>query len=452
MKIDMPRFILAGTGSGSGKTLLTCALLLAFKKKNYKPASFKCGPDYLDPLFHTQVLGIASSNLDLFLCGEKAVKYLMAENFKANDLAIIEGVMGLYDGLGGGDEYSTNHLARSTKTPTVLVVNTRGMALSLGAILYGFKNFRPNTIKGVIFNQCSEKTYPMYKEIVEKELGLRVFGFLPTMPEAKIASRKLGLEMPTKFCELKNNLDKVADQALKSIDMESLGELARSAITLECSNIKFNKIAKLKIAVAQDSIFCFHYQDNFKLLEKMGAELEFFSPAQDSSLPKGACGLILGGGYIEDNAQSLAKNTPMMQAIKEVHAKGLPIIAEGGAYIYLCKSYKNLLGEEFPMLGLVETKSYESPSLKRFGYSTLKAQGDSFLCSKGAEIRVHEFHYSDSEDNGAFFKACKANGDSWLSTHVQGNLLAGFPYFHLWGSPFIAEAFIKSCASYKNKV
>lgn len=451
MKVKTPRLMFAGGSSGSGKTTLTCAFLAALKNRGLTPAAFKCGPDYIDPMFHTMALGISSRNLDIFMCGEESVKYLLTENGLGKDISVIEGVMGLYDGLGQSQHCSSNHLAMLTGSPTVLVVSGSGQSLSLAAQLFGYLKFRPNTVKGVVFNQTSEKMYQFYKKMLEDELGLASYGYLPKMPDAGIKSRHLGLVTPAEICDIQNRLGKLGRAAEGGLDIDGLLGLARSAGSLHYPNINIRGEAEVSVAVAYDKAFCFYYEDNFDLLRRMGAKLEFFSPLRDSYLPQNVDGLILGGGYPEEHAAALAANATLLKNIKTAVRCGLPVFAECGGFMYLCRSLSDRQGASHPMLGLIDADTWMTTSLKRFGYVTLTAEADTAFCRCGDSFNAHEFHYSDSSDNGAAFRAVKANGLDWRCIHNQGRIFAGYPHVHFWGAPELARSFVGECAAYKRE-
>jgi cobyrinic acid a,c-diamide synthase len=282
---NFARIMIAGTGSSCGKTTVTCVILKALVNRNIKTAAFKCGPDYIDPMFHTEIIGTSSRNLDTFLCGENAVKYLYSKNSKQADISVVEGVMGFYDGMGNDGSYSSYAMSKLTGTPVVLVVNGKGMSLSIVAMIKGYVDFMPNNIKGVIINDIYPGTYPMYKEMIEELTQLKVLGFLPSLPEAMIESRHLGLITAGEIENLHHKLNLLANSVEKYIELDSLLELAKTAQPLEYEPIDITSInikenmdyEKQKagsstypstqsrnyccnIAVAKDEAFCFYYQ------------------------------------------------------------------------------------------------------------------------------------------------------------------------------------------------
>ncbi len=443
--------MIVGTGSGSGKTTITCAILQALVNRGLKPASFKCGPDYIDPMFHSEVIGTKSGNLDLFLCGEKTVKTLFVRNAAGYDLSVIEGVMGMYDGLSGRtDECSSNHLAMVTQTPEILVMDAKGMSLSAAAIIKGFLDFKKNNIKGVILNNITSGTYLLLKGLIEEIAGIRVFGYLPPVKEALIESRHLGLVTAGEITNLQTKLDLLASAAAASIDIDGLIGLAEEYAPFSYEEMKLKSgppPKPVRVAVAMDKAFCFYYHDSLELLRELGAILVPFSPLSDAILPEDVGGLILGGGYPEEYAKELSNNETMLRSVKSAVDHGIPTLAECGGFMYLQESITDRAGIEHKMAGVLPGRARMTKKLSRFGYLTLTAQRDNLLCRAGDEINAHEFHYSDSEYNGADFKA-QNGARHWDCIYADKNLFAGYPHLHLWGNPAFAESFVDSCSNY----
>lgn len=449
-----PRVLLAAAASGSGKTTVTCAVLRALKNRGVRAAAFKCGPDYIDPMFHREVLGVPSTNLDLFLLQEQTVRSLLCENAQEADIAVLEGVMGYYDGIGMTDRISSYHMACVTKSPVVLLVDARGAALSLLAQIEGFLKYRPDSrIAGVIFNRLSPTQYPALKEHVEQDLGIASLGFLPKMPEAVLESRHLGLVTAEEVRGLQNKLDMLALQAEQNIELDRLLALAKRAEPLSVGRQEIPVISKgLRIAVARDKAFCFSYPDSIRLLQKMGAELCFFSPLEDEKLPEGCSGILLCGGYPELFARELEANVCMRAQIKHAVHNRMPCIAECGGFLYLHESIEDETGIPYRMSGALPVKGKRTGRLQRFGYATLTAKESNLLCDKGETIPVHEFHYWDSTDCGASFRARKAsNGTEWDCVFASGTLYAGYPHLHFCSNPRIAVSFLQRCQSYQEE-
>lgn len=454
-KVNLPRLMLTGTGSGTGKTTVCCAVLQALINRGLRLAAFKCGPDYIDPMFHSEIIGASSGNLDLFLCPEPTVRHLFADNAAGADLSVIEGVMGMYDGLGGtSGQASSNHLAMVTATPEVLVVNARGMSLSAAAVLRGFRDFDENNLQGVIFNQISPGSYPMLKAVAEERAGLKAYGFLPPVPEASVGSRHLGLVTAAEIADLKGKMNRLAAAAEATLDLDGLLALARRWAPFTYAPPEtMQAVTKepVPVAVAMDRAFCFYYRDSLMLLERLGVRLIPFSPLSDAALPPGAAGLLLGGGYPEEYAESLAANASMRESVRAAVAGGLPTLAECGGFMYLQQGIEDLSGRVYPMAGVLPGCSRMTGKLSRnFGYITLRAKRDNLLCPAGGEISAHEFHYSQSEQCGEDFEARKGQR-RWDCVHADENLFAGYPHLHLWGNPDFVRSFVWRCADYVKK-
>lgn len=447
-EVRIPRFMISAPGSGSGKTTIVCALLKALMNKGHRVAAFKSGPDYIDPMFHSKVIGAKSRNLDVFMLGKEIVPYLVAKNAKEADVAVFEGAMGFYDGMGKTVEASAYDLAVTCDTPVILVVNGKGAALSIAAAIKGFKEFRSDShIVGAIINNVNPMSYMFYKDVIEKETGVKLLGYFPVMQNCGFESRHLGLVTAEEIGDLQQIVERLAEQAAKSIDLDGLMELAQAASPLTYKEQNIEPVGRVKLAIAQDKAFCFYYQDALDLLCELGAELVPFSPINDAHLPE-CHGLILGGGYPELYAQQLADNKTMLQDIKAALGKGLPCFAECGGFMYLLERYVD--GEKiYDWVGAIEGQSAMTSKLTRFGYVNITANEDNVLCPKGGKINAHEFHYSDSTNNGSGFVICKASGKGqWEGAHTTAAMYAGYPHMHLWGNTEFARSFVEHCREY----
>ena len=452
------RILLAAGASGSGKTLITCGLLQALVNRGLKTASFKCGPDYIDPMFHSRVIGAKSRNLDTFFTDSETTKYLFCENAADCDISVMEGVMGFYDGVAGTTtKASAYDLASVTDTPVILIVNSRGMSVSLAAYVKGFMEYRKDShIQGVIFNQMSPMLYPRMKELLEKELNIKVLGYVPKMDDCVIESRHLGLVLPDEIPELKENLHRLAEVLEKTLDIDAILQLAESARELSAKEPRIDFCLKhpLRIGVAEDEAFCFFYEDNFRLLRKMGAELVHFSPIRDKKLPVGLDGLLLYGGYPELNGEALERNASMKEEIAQAVKQGMPCMAECGGFMYLHEQMEDMGGVFRKTCGVIPGKCFRTPRLTRFGYITLTARKPVFgrSAEEIGEIPAHEFHYFDSENCGSDFHAAKPlSKRGWDCMHSSSNLLAGYPHIYYYGNPQIPRAFLMKCLEYHNK-
>lgn len=464
--MKIPRILLAAGASGSGKTLITCGLLQVLVNRGKKAVSFKCGPDYIDPMFHSRVIGTKSRNLDTFFTSREITNYLLAENAADCDIAVIEGVMGFYDGVGGiTDKASAYDLADTTDTPVIFIVNSRGMSSSLAAYVKGFLEYRKNSrIQGVILNQMSPMLYPRMKKLLEEEPGVQVLGYVPKVEDCVIESRHLGLVLPDEIPELKSRLERLANVLEKTLDIDAILEMAESASPLEFTGLtehvfEWHLPEKVRIAVADDEAFCFFYEDNFRLLQNMGAELVPFSPVHDGKLPENLDGLLLYGGYPELNVQLLEKNHMMREDIARAVQSGMPCLAECGGFMYLHEEMEGMDGNFYHMAGVIPGKVYRTPKLSRFGYITLERNdngtdlsADFFHNENPGKIPAHEFHYFDSENCGNAFHASKpASTRGWDCMHSSGRLLAGFPHLYYYANPRVPQTFLKKCLEYKKE-
>lgn len=452
MSYHIPRILIAGTNSGCGKTTITCGILNALMKRGYSLSSFKCGPDYIDPMFHSRVIGAKSSNLDLFFCEENLVKGLLYEQSKMSEIAVIEGVMGYYDGSTiNSSEGSSHHIASVTNTPVILVFNCKGMANSILAMIKGFLTYEPkHQVAGIILNQIAESVFPAIKEEIEKEFGHKavVLGGIPRLPvECQFESRHLGLVTADEIQGLQEKLNLLSSIIEKHIDIDQLIHIANQAeqFMIQANWLGINKnTQKVNIAVAYDKAFCFYYAENLSLLELLGAKLHYFSPIADKKLPEGMDGLILGGGYPELYKKELTENEEMRTSIKKALLQGLPCIAECGGFMYLNQEIE---GEE--MVGYLSGSCKNQNKSVRFGYVTLRANKDQLLTKVGEEIRGHEYHYYDCTENGTDFTATKKNGTGWELGISSDNLYAGYAHLHFYSNISAAKNFVSRCASYK---
>ena len=449
--MNIPRLLLCAPASGSGKTTMTCALLQALVDRGRNPTAFKCGPDYIDPMFHSRIIGAKSCNLDLFFLGEETVRHLLAANSRGSGLALMEGVMGYYDGIAMSHRASAYHLAQVTATPAVLVVDGRGSALTAAAVVQGVKTFRPDSrIQGVLLNRISPARYPEFKESIERETGVTVYGFLPNMPDCRLESRHLGLITADEVAGLKQKLRALAEQAEQNVDIDGLLALAAAAPDWECPPIALPSAVPGRpvIAVARDRAFCFYYADGLELLERLGARLEEFSPLADKGLPEGTCGLYLGGGYPELYGKQLEDNLPMREAVRSAVAGGMPTVAECGGFLYLNRTLADADGRhQRQMAGAFPARAWNTGGLRRFGYITLTAKADGLLCKAGQTIPAHEFHHWDSDAPGQGFWAQKPmSSRGWHCGWHTPTLYAGFPHIHFWACPQAARNFVAAAA------
>ena len=457
--MKLPRVMLAAPASGSGKTLITCGLLQAIVNRGISAASFKCGPDYIDPMFHTKVIGTPSRNLDTFFVGRDMLRYLFARQAAKAKLSVLEGVMGYYDGAGGITARASSYdVARATDTPVILIINARGMSLSVLPFIKGFLEYRPDScIRGVILNQTSAFMYHQLKPRIEEELHIGVYGYVPRTEECVIESRHLGLITPEEIRDLKERLTKLAGVLEETLDIDGILALAEAADDFTWQEPKELRalLAKnsgkenVRVGVARDAAFCFYYEDNLELLRDLGAQLVEFSPLSDRKLPEHLQGLYFGGGYPELYAETLSKNKEMLLSVREAIAGGMPYLAECGGFLYLHDAMEDMNGNLWPMAGVISAQAYRTKKLGRFGYITLSAQKEQIFGGRGCSIKGHEFHYFDSSRNGDAFCAKKPYREkSWNCILADARSAAGFPHLYYYANPEFAANFVETCRRY----
>ena len=479
----MKKLLIAAPKSGSGKTILTCGLLELLKRKEIPTASFKCGPDYIDPLFHKRIIGVESRNLDSFFETQEGLKKVFSKSCQGKEegLALVEGVMGYFDGLAGIlPDASTYEIAGILNIPVILVVDDRGASLSLAALIKGFLEYFPSggrygcrekksRIKGVILNRVSPGIYPELKKKLEEELGILVAGYIPNLDFLHIESRHLGLVLPHEIADLQEQMGKLSDALEKSLDLEMIFKIAEEG-EKEGEPESFRKPgqnsekkqAPFRLGVARDEAFCFYYHENLKAMEEAGAQLTEFSPLHHKELPKDLDGLLIGGGYPELYAGELAENESMKVSIYEAAQKGMPIHGECGGYLYLLEYLESTEGISYPMAGIFKGIGKKGRSFGNFGYITLTAKEDMAFFSKGTKIRGHEFHYwqaiamekGQERDRNSLFPARMqaekpAGKRSWQAMEQKGNTLAGFPHFYYPSCPEFTENFAAACLKFQ---
>ena len=475
--MKIPRIMLAAPASGSGKTLITCGLLQAFKNRGVHPVSFKCGPDYIDPLFHTQVLGIPSRNLDSYFTGRELTKALFCKNAAQADLAVMEGVMGFYDGVAGiTTQASSWELADITDTPVILVVNMRGMSRSVVALIRGFLQMEKKShICGVILNQTSEVMCEDLRPLIEENCKIPVLGYVPKVAECVIESRHLGLVTPTEMTDLQERIEKLAEILEKTLDLDKILTVAAGASMLQEQKMEdfypelqvateenCKESGKeqnqsqgehpVRIGVARDEAFCFYYEDNLDLLRAMGAQIVPFSPLHDAKLPENLHGLLIGGGYPELYAKQLSENETMKESFRRQIEAGMPYLAECGGFMYLHETMEDMKRERWQMVGVLPGHAFYTGKLGRFGYVELTAQKEQILGEAGETIRAHEFHYFDSSENGDAFRAQKPRRKrGWDCMQASETHAAGFPHLYYYSNPAFAANFVKACRNWEQE-
>jgi cobyrinic acid a,c-diamide synthase len=473
--INAKRIMIAAAGSHSGKTTITCALLKALSEKGYRPVSFKCGPDYIDPLFHKKVLGVDSRNLDTFLAGREGIKEVFSRC--GDGFAVIEGVMGIFDGNSPeSTEGSCYEVAQILDTPIVLVVDASGMGRTVISLIKGIlSDDRHQLIKGIILNKISEGFYRRLLPVLEKELSLmgsdvRVLGFFPKNEEISIGSRHLGLMLPGEILDLKKKITLAAEALSRNVNLESLLGIMRNALPIEYNDkedlvylenmpSQSTECGKgLTLAVAYDEAFCFYYRENLELFQKEGVEISFFSPLRDEKLPEKCDGILLGGGYPENYLKELSANKSMLSSIRNAVDREIPSLAECGGFMYLHERLTDISGESFCLAGVIKGECQYTGHLVRFGYMQIESfkglgkGNDSDPLLKGlVGMRGHEFHYYDSTMNGVCFTAGKPGKDiTWDCMVSARNGIWGFPHFYYGSDPMFVRMFIERMKEVKN--
>lgn len=465
--MGIPGIMIAAPASGSGKTSAACGLMAAFGSRGLKVRSCKCGPDYIDPMFHREVLGVDSENLDLFFSKPEELRESFRRHTTGADLTVVEGVMGYYDGMGlDTDRGSSYEVASVLNLPVILVVPCRGAALSLAASVRGMLAFRKESnIRGILLNRVSGMLYPRLKQMLESELkqagyDIPVVGYMPEDEAFRLESRHLGLITPQEIEGLRGQTARAGEILAGTADLDLILQIAeKGAANGETAEEDRSETGdkpvfgtgenRVRIGIARDKAFCFYYKDNLELLEKLGCEPVPFSPLSDPRLPDGLSGLIFGGGYPELYGRTLAENKGLLQEIHSLIEDGIPCLAECGGFMYLHEELEDREGQVWKMTGNIKGRTWPVGRLVRFGYVKImpeEARTEAGYLFPGEEIRGHEFHYWDSTDSGSDCLAVKPDGRrSWQCIHMDGNLFAGYPHLYLPSLPAFAERFVRRC-------
>lgn len=463
-------FCIAGTNSGAGKTTVTLGLLRALKRRGVRVAPFKCGPDYIDTAFHRASCGTPSRNLDTWMFPGR-LSYSFEAGIKDKGCAVIEGVMGLFDGAKPGKPTgSTADVAGKLKVPILLVVNARGMAGSISAIVKGYCTYRPEIkIIGVIANNVSSERHA---EILKQSLKIDklppLLGWFPRDDKLKLPERHLGLVPVFENKKTEDWFDRLADICEKHVEIDSI--LKMSVISCQSPVVREQKLEKstgnhpiiqssshpVRMGVAYDDAFNFYYEDNFDALMKAGFEIAFFSPLKDKALPKGIKFLYMGGGFPEVFAGRLSKNSSMLKSISEFASSGAPIFAECGGFMYLSESIF-CGGRKYNMAGVIPCRIRMESKLHALGYRQIKLTQSSFLGKKGTRLRGHEFHWSSAEltspDITPAFEVRGTRSDAkWAPAGIKvNNIIASYTHIHFLSNPSITKNIYKSLKNAPDK-
>lgn len=436
----MNGFILAGTNSGCGKTTITLGLMALLKSMGMKVAPFKAGPDFIDPAFHEKAIGGTSYNLDSYLLPREVLQQHFQEKISGKEIAVVEGVMGLFDGMGEKGEGSASDLACILNLPVILAVNCKGASQSVVATVHGFATLDPSVkVAGVILNHIpNHEHYLFLKKLIEEKTGITCVGYLPTRSDVALESRHLGLVQATEVNALSEKINHLTTLFEQTIDLDILLKVTQlpEAFAFSSKDVfaKWHRnLDGLRIGVAKDEAFTFYYKSNLELMESHGAELVYFSPLHDTSIPRNIDALYIGGGYPEVYASQLSANIELLESLKQTAENGLPIYAECGGLMYLTENIRLLTGETIPMAGIFNSTSAMTKRLQRFGYCSVLLDG--------AETKAHEFHHSEqlTPDEPNFelaYQVTKAsNGRQWSCGLRRKNVLAAYAHVQFLSSP-----------------
>jgi cobyrinic acid a,c-diamide synthase len=463
VRVQVPRLVIAGTTSGVGKTTIATGLMATLTAQGYRVAPFKVGPDYIDPSYHHAATGQPSRNLDTWMVSPPTVAYLFVRAAAQADIAIIEGVMGLYDGFSGQSEAgSTAEVAKLLDAPVVLVMDVASLARSAGAMALGYRDFDPDLrLAGIVLNNVGSDKHALWVREAIESVGVPVLGCLHRDGALHLPHRHLGL-IPTaergtasSDSELGQALRVIRERIKAGIDLDCLIGLARFAPPLEADDPGLfpteTPSVSVRIAVAHDEAFSFYYEDNLDLLRAHGAELAAFSPLHDSQLPEGSQGVYLGGGFPEMYAEGLAANRAMHEAVRQASQQGLPIYAECGGLMYLTESITDLEGRIHSMVGLVPGRIVTEGQRLKLSYVVIQAQRDSILARKDQELRGHEFHLSDWVDlppdmpRAYVVQPYGSGSHPRPEGYYRHNILASYIHLHFATAPHLAPNFVAAC-------
>ncbi len=462
--MKIPRIMIAGTHSGVGKTTITTAILSLFTKAGLNVQPYKVGPDYIDPTYHSTATGNKCRNLDSWILGEQAVRQFFINSATKADLAVIEGVMGVFDGSSGNsDTGSSAHIAKLLGCPVVLIVDVKSMARSAAAIVLGFKNFDPRLkIAGVILNRVgSQRHLGLVTEAIETYCNVPVLGYIKKNAKLELPSRHLGLVPTVEGGSLLEKISGLSEEIREGINTDGLLKAAQSAGELSHGDWDeftpaANNQQKARIGIAMDEAFSFYYEDGLEILKKKGAELIPFSPLHDNALPPDLHGIYIGGGFPEIFLKELSVNGKLKKEIYDAGSAGLPIFGECGGFMYLNESIIDFEGKDHPMIGLIPGKCIMERKLVGMGYVTARCMTDNIIAPAETQIRGHEFHYSRFEPNDnkqefsyAFELTRNRVGGKAFDGYACNNILASYLHTHFGSDTGLADCFVEKCRQFK---
>lgn len=450
MNSNFPRLIIAATQSGSGKTTITAGLLAALKNRGLNVQPYKVGPDYIDTGWHKLACGKISHNLDSWLVGNDKLKEIFIETASRADISIIEGVMGLYDG-GRGGVSSTAEISKLLDAPIILVIDAKSMGTSAAAVALGFREFDKSVkLAGVILNRLGSDSHKKIIVDALNSLGIKCFGAIRRNDEFFLPERHLGL-VPTTENHSADVINKICAAVEEQIDIDTLISLANNSAPIEITPKSSKLKAKsLKIAVARDEAFNFYYGASLTELERRGAEIVYFSPLNDKTLPKNIGGLIIGGGFPEMFAARLEQNKSLRADINRMAEAGLPVFAECGGFMYLMNNLIDFDGKSFEMCGVLDGSAVMTNKLQTVGYVEAEILSNCVIGKAGDKIRAHEFHFSTADILGEKIFKCRRmrTGKGYFAGAVKKNIVASYLHIHFAGNPSAASNFINQASNF----
>ncbi|OLN21949.1 cobyrinic acid a,c-diamide synthase [Domibacillus antri] len=450
------RIVIAGTGSGSGKTTVTLSLLGALKRRGLAVQPFKCGPDYIDPTYHTAICGRQSRNLDSWMGDADTMTAVFQRASIDADISVIEGVMGMFDGKNPlKDDGSTAHIGQILDAPVLLVIDASGAARSAAAVVKGFQSMAPGRIKGVIANKTgSDGHFKMIKQAVMQECGIPVIGHLTKMPNVSVPERHLGLVPAVERGDLNELFDTLAEAAEKSIDLDQLLTIAQAAeLSPAQSSVFSHKLGSpVTIAVAKDAAFHFYYEENFEVLRSLGADIHFFSPLAGECVPEEADALYIGGGFPEEFAPALAAQCAVRKSIKQAIESGMPALAECGGFMFLTEELITVDNHVYPMCSVIPGRTVMKSIRAALGYRELTALTGAWL-TDGLQVKGHEFHYSIFKPNSNVVPAFQSAGRFGAKPDgcIAHNAVTGYAHFYFPSNTEFAAAFVEAARLFKQK-
>lgn len=453
-----PRLVIAGTHSGVGKTSIVLGILGALRRRGVRVQGFKVGPDFIDPMYHREVTGAPSYNLDAWLMGHDGVRRAFARAALAEGVAIIEGVMGLFDGRATGAEGSTAEVAAILRSPVLLVIDVGGMSRSAAALVQGYARFEANVrIAGVVLNRVGgPRHYHLVKTAVEEQAGVAVWGYVPWQENLVLPERHLGLVPVGEDATFQRVCAELGAAAERSLDISAILGAAQSAPALDvpADDSAMVEATVARIGVARDAAFNFYYEANLRWLRHWGAEVVEFSPLEASDLPDDVDALYFGGGFPEVFAKGLAGNTSFIASLRRARLAGMPIYAECGGLMYLVEAIQDASGLRYPMVGLLPGICRLTERLQSFGYKEVLSLRDSLLGQIGLRTRGHEFHYSVWEgrpEGHSLYQTRSSHGDEHAEGYSVDDLTASYVHLHFDACPQVPRMLVDKAAAFRQQ-